>query len=331
MSAVDLLGFILLGALVCYALSGGADFGGGVWDLFASGPRAAAQRKLIERALAPIWEANHVWLIFIVTVLFVAFPPAFAAAMTALHVPLTLLLIGIVLRGSAFVFRQYGGDDDVLQERWGRVFAITSLLSPLFLGAALAALTGGEIRVAGSVPTTGFFSGWLGWFPAAVAVLTLACFALLAAVYLSVEAREPELCADFVRRAFVAQAALAASALWALLALGPSAEPFRQRLLGSFWSIPLIALAVASGAAGLYSLTRRRLRSARALFIAEVTAIIVGWGLAHSPSLIAPDVTLASSAAPEATLRLLLPVIAAGGLLLFPCLYVLLRIFKRPA
>src|SRR5687768_3002101 len=99
-----LLGFMF------YAVLGGADFGAGVWDLFATGPRAREQRQLIERALAPVWEANHVWLIFVVTVMFTAFPLAFAMIMTALHVPITLLLLGIVLRGSAFVFRQYGGD-----------------------------------------------------------------------------------------------------------------------------------------------------------------------------------------------------------------------------
>src|SRR5687768_10037530 len=96
------LAAVLLAALVLYALSGGADFGGGVWDLLARGPRAAAQREQIAHAIGPIWEANHVWLILVVVVLFAAFPPAFAAIATVLHVPLTLMLIGIVLRGSAF-------------------------------------------------------------------------------------------------------------------------------------------------------------------------------------------------------------------------------------
>jgi cytochrome bd ubiquinol oxidase subunit II len=330
-SAAELLGLLLLGALIFYALSGGADFGGGIWDLFASGPRAAAQRKLIERALAPIWEANHVWLIFVVTVLFVGFPSAFAAIMTALHVPFTLLLLGIVLRGSAFVFRQYGGGEDAVQQRWGTVFAVASLLSPLFLGAALAGLTGGEIRITGSVPSTGFFSGWCSWFAVVVAFLTLACFALLAAVYLSVEAADPALQRDFVRRALIAQFSVAASAVASLLALPPSAELFRQRLLGSAWSVPVLALTALTAGATLFCLYRVRLRAARLLAIAQVTLIIAGWGLAQSPYLVAPDVTLQGSAAPPATLHLLLPVIGAGALLLFPSLYLLLRIFKRPA
>src|SRR5690606_28148857 len=100
---------VMLAALIVYAVTGGADFGGGVWDLLARGPRAAAQRQIIDRALAPVWEANHVWLIFVLVVMFTAFPPAYARIGIELHVPLTILLFGIVLRGSAFVFRHYGG------------------------------------------------------------------------------------------------------------------------------------------------------------------------------------------------------------------------------
>jgi cytochrome d ubiquinol oxidase subunit II len=105
-------------ALTIYALTGGADFGGGVWDLLARGPRARAQRRLIADALAPIWEANHVWLIAVIVILFTAFPPAFGAIATALHIPLTAMLVGIVLRGSAFTFRSYHRPDDHVAERW---------------------------------------------------------------------------------------------------------------------------------------------------------------------------------------------------------------------
>ena len=128
----ELVALTLLVALVAYTLTGGADFGGGVWDLFATGPRKAQQRALIEQALAPIWEANHVWLILIVVVLFVALPDAYAAISTALHIPLVLLLIGVVLRGAAFVFRQYDPRPGVGARRWRKVFATASLLTPIF-------------------------------------------------------------------------------------------------------------------------------------------------------------------------------------------------------
>jgi len=105
MAAADILGAAMLAALVFYVLLGGADFGGGIWDLLASGPRAREQRAAIEHAIGPIWEANHVWLILVIVVLFTGFPPAFAAISIALFVPLVLLLVGIVLRGAAFTFR----------------------------------------------------------------------------------------------------------------------------------------------------------------------------------------------------------------------------------
>jgi cytochrome bd-type quinol oxidase subunit 2 len=114
-------------ALTAYVLLGGADYGGGVWDLLASGPRREKQRELIAHAIGPIWEANHVWLILVVVLLFTCFPPAFAQLMTVLHIPITLLLIGIVLRGSAFTFRAYDATHSAVQERWGMIFAIASV------------------------------------------------------------------------------------------------------------------------------------------------------------------------------------------------------------
>src|SRR4030095_3059205 len=141
MGLADVMGAVMLGALVAYAVTGGADFGGGLWDLLASGPRAAGQRRLVEQALAPVWEAHHVWLIYVLVILFTAFPPAYAALGTALHVPLTVMLVGIVLRGSAFVFRQYGGGPAAAVEAWGRVFAVASVVTPFFLGAVLGAMT----------------------------------------------------------------------------------------------------------------------------------------------------------------------------------------------
>src|ERR687893_2196597 len=130
-------------SLMFYALLGGADYGGGVWDLFARGRRAGAQRELVAAAIGPVWEANHVWLIFGVVVLFTAFPPAFAALSTALHIPLTLMLIGIVLRGCAFTFRHYDAEADDVQQRWGRLFGMASVVTPILLGVCIGAISTG--------------------------------------------------------------------------------------------------------------------------------------------------------------------------------------------
>src|SRR5438445_10427669 len=124
----------MLVALIIYALLGGADYGGGVWDLFAFGRRATAQRALIAEAIGPVWEANHVWLILVIVILFAAFPPAFAAISIALHIPITLLLIGIVLRGTTFTFRAHEAQSGDVQRRWSLLFSITSIITPVLLG-----------------------------------------------------------------------------------------------------------------------------------------------------------------------------------------------------
>ena len=135
--------FILL-SLILYALMGGADFGGGMWDLLACGPRAKRQREIIAEAIAPIWEANHVWLILVIVLLFTGFPRGFAAMMTGLNIPMTAMLLGIVLRGSTFMFRKYDVKDDAAQRRWSTVFGVASFFTPFFQGVALGALTTGH-------------------------------------------------------------------------------------------------------------------------------------------------------------------------------------------
>src|SRR3989454_8278652 len=132
----------ILSSLIVYALMGGADFGGGMWNLLAFGPRAERQREAIADAIGPIWEANHVWLILVIVLLFTGFPGGFATMMTALNIPMTVMLLGIVLRGSAFVFRKY----DVRERRWGTLFGMASFLTPFFQGVILGALTTGQIR-----------------------------------------------------------------------------------------------------------------------------------------------------------------------------------------
>src|SRR6266566_1659688 len=136
----DLLAGVIFAALNAYAVLAGADFGGGVWALLARGPQKERQRDLIAHAIGPVWEANHVWLILAIVLVFTGFPRAFASLSTFLHVPLLLILIGIVMRGSAFVFRAYGPDDPPHERFWGRIFAMASITTPLFLGVIVGAI-----------------------------------------------------------------------------------------------------------------------------------------------------------------------------------------------
>lgn len=326
-----LLAGVMMAALTFYALSGGADYGGGVWDLLAWGPRRRAQRELIAAAIAPIWEANHVWLIIVIVILFTAFPPAFAAIATALHIPLTLMLIGIVLRGAAFTFRSYDQQTDNVQRRWGRVFSIASLVTPILLGVVVGAIAAGGIRLERGFVRTGFVQSWLAPFPLAVGCFALALFAFLAAVYLTVEARETALREDFRARALAAAVVVGLLALVVFLLAGTGAPLIRARLSQSWWTWPL-QIATAIGAVStFYALWARRWQWARASAAAQVALILWGWGAAQFPHLVVPDLTIYNAAGATRTLRLVAGVLLAGALLLFPSFYYLFRVFKRSA
>lgn len=326
------LGGAMVGALTLYFLFGGADFGGGVWDLLASGPRRREQRQLIEHAIGPIWEANHVWLILVVVMLFSGFPPAFAALSIAFHVPLTILLVGIVLRGSTFAFRSFDAGNERRQAGWGLVFSVASLLAPVLLGVVVGAVSSGRVEIVDGQMQSGFFAPWIGVFPLAVGLLALALCAYLAATFLSREAvvaGDFGLADDFRRRAIVAGIVVVALAI-VTLALTPSSAPrLFGRLTGSRWSIPFFVVAAAVTGAAFTSLIRRSFRAARLFVAAEATLVLAGWAIAQYPYLIVDDLTLSNSAAPPATLRLLLIALAAGIPVLIPSLYALFRVFKQ--
>jgi cytochrome bd ubiquinol oxidase subunit II len=318
----------LLAALIFYVATGGADFGGGVWDLLAIGPRASQQRDAITKAIGPIWEADHVWLILVVVILFTAFPMAFGAMMTALHIPITLMLIGIILRGAGFIFRKYDSKASEVQLRWSALFGAASFFTPLVQGITLGAVSTGQIRVVDGKVTTGFFAGWLTPFAFVSGLLVLTACAFLAATYLTVDpAGEPEVRNDFRRRAIWAGTVLPAIVLLLLLAARIGAPQFLQRLAS--WPAMVIATGMAASAvAALVSLTMRRFAIARVAAIAEVTLILIGWGWAQYPNLITPDVSIQNSSAPAATLRLLLIALIIGAVVLFPSLAFLYYIFK---
>ena len=332
MLSIDMLiAGAMMVSLTFYALLGGADFGGGVWDMFASGPRKRAQRELIAEAIGPVWEANHVWLILVVVLLFTAFPPAFAAIATTLHIPLTLMLIGIVLRGSAFTFRSYDRRTDDAQRRWGRVFSMTSLITPVLLGVTVGAISSGRIPSEYSDFASAFVSPWLAPFPFAVGFFALALFAFLAAVYLTVEARDEALREDFRLRALASAVAVGVMALVVFLLTGAGAPEIRHWMIRSWWTWPLQLSTAVLAVGTIYALWTRRFQRARFCAAAQTTLILWGWGAAQYPHLVAPDVTIYNSAAPAITLRLVWWALLAGSALLFPSLYYLYRVFKGSA
>ena len=336
----EVVAFVTMVALNAYVLTGGADFGGGLWDLCASGPRAEAQRDLIAESIGPIWEANHVWLIVVVVMLFGAFPPAFSTLGVVLHIPLTAMLVGIVLRGCGFVFRRYGTLTRI-QRQAGRTFAMASAITPLLFGLCVGAVASGAVgrasaRLTSATSADGppsfaevFIAPWFAPFPVAVGVLTLALFAFLAAVYLTAAAPTDDLRYDFRHRALGAAVVVFAAAIGGLL-LAPREAPHIATRLAATPSAMLFQLAIGvCGLATLVALWRERWQAARVTSAAQVSLILWGWALAQHPYVVPFTLTIGDAAAPPVTLQLLLGGLAVGSVILIPSLVYLFAVFSR--
>jgi cytochrome bd ubiquinol oxidase subunit II len=325
-SLAIILGAVGMAAVLAYAVLAGADFGGGVWDLLASGPRAEQHRAAIGRAMGPVWEANHVWLIFVIVILFSGFPVAFAALSVALFWPFHLVLAGIVLRGAAFVFRAHGREGTGLSVGWGRVFGGASLITPLLLGACLGAVSSGRIRVDRGQVTAGSELAWLSPFALATGLLGLILCVYLATVYLTLETGGP-VREDFRRRALWTWLVGGVVSIGTLLLTYVEAPHLWEGLTSFPSALPVLGgmvLAPAS-AVGLWT---RHFGWARICAAGQVVLLLAGWALAQWPYVIYPDVRLFESAAPAATLRALLVTLPFGLGLLLPSLALLFLVFK---
>jgi cytochrome d ubiquinol oxidase subunit II len=320
---------ILWLSLIVYAMLGGADFGGGIWDFFAFGPQAERQRRLIGQTLGPVWEANHVWLIFLIVGLFTAFPSAFSTLSTALFVPFTLAVIGIVLRGAAFMFHTQTDDATTSRKIWGRVFSTASTITPFLFGTAAAAVASGQIRVQGERVQIDLLSGWTTPFALTIGALALSICAVLAALNLLVEAEnsnETELVKTFHRRAMIAGAITLV-----LDAVAFTLSPFEAPLLWNGMLAHALPLVIVTGLIGLFaatSLLLRRYRLARMLSMTVTAFIFASWGVSQFPYLVPVNVTINNAASPPSTLLALLIGTSVGMALLLPSLWLLFHVFR---
>jgi cytochrome d ubiquinol oxidase subunit II len=325
MTRADICAGILWVGATFYALFGGADFGGGFWDLVAGGDeRGSRPRALIQRSLTPVWEANHVWLIFILVVLWTAFPPAFSAVMTTLYVPIALAAVGIVLRGSGFAFRK---SIEGLSGRRaaGASFAISSLLTPFFMGTVAGAIAAGNVPGEGNGAP---FSSWLEPLPLLTGAMFVASGAYLSAVFLigdADRAGDGELQRYFARRALIAAGVAGIAAAFGLIELHAEAHYIFDRLLDE--GLPLVILSALCGAgvlAILVSSARRATAASphllRPLAAGAVIAVIWGWGVAQFPYLIPTSLKIAQSAAPPDTLSTVIVVFIVAAILVLPAL-----------
>jgi cytochrome bd ubiquinol oxidase subunit II len=299
--AADAVGGILLASVTLYAVLGGADFGGGLWDLLVGGARRGREpRALIDDTITPVWEANHVWLVFDLVIFWTAFPHAFAAVMTTLALPLWLALLGIVLRGVGFAFRKEVHGLGA-QRLFGATFAFSSLLVPFFMGTVVGAIATGRVP---AVATRASLSAWTSGTCVLTGLLFTAACGYLAAVYLTGEAaREGEdaMASYFAVRAVAAGVVSGGLSLAALLSLHGSL--LYSRLTGR--ALPLVIVAGVCGLAVVVPLVSgyRGWLWLRALAALGVAAVVWGWGVAQYPVLLpGTGVTLSGAGAPDATL-----------------------------
>jgi cytochrome d ubiquinol oxidase subunit II len=324
----EVLWLTIGGGLVLYALTGGPDFGAGVWSLLARGPRKQAQREALHHAIAPIWEANHVWLIFIIVLLFSAFPRAFSAISVALHIPIALALLGIVFRGAAFAFHAYGIHTDRTRQAWSRVFYVSSIATPVLLGNIAGALGTGQIRVINGRVATGFFAGWTSPFAWVVGAFTLALFATLAATYLCAESEDPALSDDFRRRAIGAEVVTGLLAGLVPWRASIEAPQLYGMLMESSWTWLVQAATAASAVTTMLLLWVREVKMARYTCAIQAALVVAGWGLAMDRHFVLPDVSVEYSIGFAPVLPAFAVAFGGGALLLIPAFWFLLRVFK---
>jgi cytochrome bd ubiquinol oxidase subunit II len=327
-SLADTVAALLFLGVLAYAVLGGADFGSGVWDLTAGGARRGAPiRTLIDRVIGPVWEANHVWLIYVLVFLWTGFPGAFAALMDTLFVPFGLAGLGIVARGSAFAFRKFAPTLGTAR-LFGALFAVSSVATPFLFGCIAGAVA------AGRVPADGTGDRWTSWtgptslVGGALAVLTCA---FLAATFLTAEAslrHDAELTDRCRRRALAAGAVTGLVALVGIAPLQDDAPTLFDGLTGA--GLPLVVASAVAGTTALVALLARRWLVARAAAVAAVAAVVVGWGVAQHPWLLTDTLTIEAGAGARATLWALIVTFALAAIVVLPALGYLLWLTQRP-
>lgn len=329
---IPILIFFVAASLLLYVVLGGADYGAGILELFPAGKWRDKQKALINQAMGPVWEANHMWLIIIVVILFMGFPKAFEILMTSLHLPMVALLVGIVVRGAAFTFRHYDADPGPFsQGLYTWIFGLSSLWTSIWLGIIAASLFRGRLTTETSDFYTAYVAPWYGFFPLVMGLFVASLFTYLACIYLIGESEEEGLQRRFRRYGFAFNLAL--------IILGAAVFACSlydgNLLLSEFLNNPF-SLACLFGATLVFGImwrlsVRRRIYWVRILAAGQVALILFGWYFIHYPDLFVMDsgaLSFEQAAAPEATLRQLTLALMVGSVFIFPSLFFLLKVFK---
>ena len=329
MGPEDLLLTILLTALTLYAVLGGADFGAGVWEFTSALQSSDRERQHIYKAIGPVWEANHVWLIFVLVILLNGFPAALAALGRGLWLPLLLTLCGILFRGSAYIFRSYGRGPTREILLWEAIFAIASTATPLFLGAAAGAIASGRMT-SGDNSTSASMAGWISGLSVFTGFYSVGMCAYLSAVFLTREAalvHDPALTALWRQRALSTGLWMGILSFGGLVMVAIESPRLTEGFMTRGW--PLVIASLVCGIGSLVEVGRLNCTRATVASAGAVACVIWGWGISQYPVIIPPSIDAQSAKAPDNVLWAMLIVIATGGILLLPALGYLFVLFKR--
>ena len=319
---------ILFLGVVIYAIFGGADFGAGIWDLLAGGAeRGRKPRQVIDRSIGPVWEANHVWLIFVFVVLWTAFPTAYASITLTLFVPLAFAALGIVLRGASFAFRKavYRTDE---QRVFGAAFAFGSLLVPFAFGCVAGAIATGRVPAGGVAGDP--WGSWVNPTSILGGVLAVVAVAYLASVFLLFDAArvaDAEMVEYFRRRAVIAAVVAGAVALVGIAVIHADATSLFDGLTSR--ALPLVIVSAVGGLASLLLLLRDEHRFARVAAIGAVGGIVAAWGVAQWPYVIPESMTVKGTAAPSGTLGAVVVAFVLACVFILPAIGLLYSLDQR--
>lgn len=328
---VDANAFFLAVSILLYCLFGGADFGAGILEAFRGTRRRKEQGEVIAHAIGPVWEANHVWLILAIVILFVGFPAAYAALSVTFHIPLLLMLLGIVLRGCAFAFRHYDVVRDESQRYYTAIFIFSSFLAPVMLGIVAAGTLLGNSGPVEEGFYAAFVRPWANLFCLSVGAFTCVLFAFLAAVYLVGETTDMETKRIFTRRAMVANVLAIVAGIGVFIAAEFDGLPLARLFAGRALSLVSMIGATVILFPLWVAIRQDRVQIARLLVAAQVGLVLIGWFRLQYPVIVnsrTNPLTLYAAAGPDSTLRYMLYALVVGCLMIFPALFYLMKIFK---
>jgi cytochrome d ubiquinol oxidase subunit II len=321
-------------SILLYFLLGGADFGAGIIELFTSADNKSRTRKTMYQAMGPIWEANHMWLIIAVVIMFVGFPLIYGAMCTYLHIPLLIMLLGITARGTAFSFRNYDAiKGEITQNFYNHIFVYSSFVTPLFLGIIAGSAISRQIDIHATTFLSAYVFSWLNWFSVTVGLFTVALSGYLAAVYLIGEADDDNDARRFIRKAW--QMNIAAVIFGGLVFFVADFENIQLvhwifgnpvslvAVIAAFISLALLWLMIYNG--------KRKIIRIFAAF--QVTMILLSVGYTHFPNLVmvkgGQNLSLLAHHAPETTINDLGLALIVGSFLILPSLFYLYYSFQK--